>query len=1137
MAINFNTSPYHDDYDETKDFHRVLFKPGFAVQARELTQLQTILQNQVSRFGNHIFKDGSKVLGAELFKDTNVKSVRLQSTYGGSTIDVAAMADLYVKGPTSNVIGLVKHTYNIDVPDIGDPHTIVIKPLNTSNSSVFSSNETLQFYETYIDALTGANLVTSVNASTYIDTTNTKTGSCSEFSPLITLDSTTSIAVGDLVTATGITKTLYVIAVVSSTVVKVNEYVGVDLSYQSFVFTKKNTTPTLEVSVTDGVFYKNGYFIRVGSQSVVPSKYNAYPNASVGLSVVESIVTSDEDSSLLDPAVGSYNYFAPGADRYKFNLDLTSVDVIDEAANLTSNPNYIELLRLKDGVTYKSNDVAIYSDLERSLARRTYDESGNYVVKNFILNLNLTSDAATTIDADILPGKAYIKGFEIETIAPTRLQIEKARDTESVTGYDISPFYGNYVIVDSPYLLPALGANVELHTSNTYSYSTRVGTALVKQIQNHADSNALYKLFLNDINLSSNTFSNVRAVIGISNNTYNLANTTFLANVNSTGIASNATQIYDGGYDSLVFPLPQGYINSVTSTSYQFRRKFTDISFSAGVATILTNSAAEDFVGGTGVLPATTAKTYYYVVVKTSSGTFTKGQFIKMDATGRSVNIAVVSSGSVGQATLTLGDGTFNGTCDIYATIEVQGDTRKSKTLNSNTIATLNLANANVYYSLSKSDVYQARAIYAFANTASNVYVGVWSSATTYSTGNIVSYSGLAYQANTSTLNTIPLGNTASWFPMVKETAASYTIDRGQRDNYYGHGRVKYNGASGRGNVLVFFDYFTHSTPGYGYFTRDSYSIPYSTIPTYTTQKTGTTFNLRDCYDFRPRRTDGSSSLTFDTYQIPLPYETIESDYSYYLGRIDKIALAPNGDFKVIKGISSFINPALPTDDADAMTLFVLKIPPYTFTPGSISVEYINRRRYTMKDIGQIDQRLKSVEYYTSLNMLEKDALASTVLDNTNSALFKNGYLVDSFAGHSVGDVKNTDYRAAIDPLGGYCRATFTANSISYTFSSAANPDVTNTGNLITFPYVEQPFIQQMVASKTLNVNPFNVVKWIGALTLSPSSDVWYETNSRPIINIVQGGDKDALLVFNNTGTQWNDWQLNWSGQDMVNSG
>ena len=66
MATDFNVSPYYDDFNEDKNFHKVLFRPAYAVQARELTQLQTILQNQVQRFGQHIFKEGSQVIPGEV---------------------------------------------------------------------------------------------------------------------------------------------------------------------------------------------------------------------------------------------------------------------------------------------------------------------------------------------------------------------------------------------------------------------------------------------------------------------------------------------------------------------------------------------------------------------------------------------------------------------------------------------------------------------------------------------------------------------------------------------------------------------------------------------------------------------------------------------------------------------------------------------------------------------------------------------------------------------------------------------------------------------------------------------------------------------------------------------------------------
>ena len=1143
MAINFNTDPYYDDFSEAKNFHHILFKPGVAVQARELNQVQSILQNQVSNFGSHIFKDGSRVLGGEIFLDDKVKSVRLKPTYNSSVIDITNYANLFAKGTTSGVIGEVKYTYAADDVTVGDPPTIIIKPSNTSNASIFAAEETLDFYPNLLDALNEDNL-TAYHAVTVADVTVTKTGSCSEYSQIITLASTTNINVGDLITASGLSKTLYVIEITSATTVKINEYAGATLASSTFTFTQKGTQPTLEVAVNEGVFFKNGYFIKSLAQSVIPSKYSSYPSASVGYNITESAVTSDDDETLLDPAISTYNYFAPGADRFKIYLDLVSLDLIDENPDLTNNTDFIEIIRVKEGQTLKSKKTE-YSELEKALARRTFDESGNYLVKNFILNLNGTTDAATTINTDVLPGKAYVNGYEIETVAPTRLLLDKARDTENVAGFDISPFYGNYTVVSVPgYSLPALGSNIELHTANTtISFATKVGTAHVKQLEYNSGSNttATYKLFLNDINLKSNTFANVRYFVGLTSNTYDTANITFRANVDSSALVSNATQLYDASYDNLLFSIPQKNIENVTSTTYQFRRRFADVSFSAGTATITTNTSSEDFVGGTGVLPATTARTYYYVVAKTASGTFTKGQVIPMDGGARSVNIPVVGSGSVGQAVFNVSDVSFNGTCDIYATIEVESDARKTKTLVANAAISANISAANTYVSLAISDFYSLNKVYKLTN--GNVYTGAWSSANTYPvSGNLITYSGIAYTANTSSTNIIPVGNTVYWTEVTGQTLSDYTFDNGQRDNYYDHGRLKYNGATAPGNVIITASYFTHSG-GIGYFTNDSYPIDYSVIPSYTTTKSGTKYELRDSYDFRPRRTDGSSSLVFDSYQIPIPYNAIQSNHSYYLSRIDKIALTPSGVFKIIKGVSSFTNPGTPSDDAEAMTIATLRIPAYTFNSSDVKLDYVSRKRYTMKDIGQIDQRLKSVEYYTALSLLEKEVLAASVLDNNNSALFKNGYLVDSFAGHSVVDVLNKEYlnganiKVSIDSVDGYARPAFESSSLNFSFTAGTNPDVAKTGDLISLPYTEATFVQQNTASKIINVNPFNVVNFIGVMKIIPNSDTWYDTQSKPIINIVEDGNKDAWLAANSAaGTQWNDWQLNWTGQQVTAS-
>ena len=83
---DFNVSPYWDDWSLDKDFYRVLFRPGYAVQARELTTLQTILQNQIEKFGNHVFKDGAIVIPGSVGYDSNYYAVKIQPTHSSGTV-------------------------------------------------------------------------------------------------------------------------------------------------------------------------------------------------------------------------------------------------------------------------------------------------------------------------------------------------------------------------------------------------------------------------------------------------------------------------------------------------------------------------------------------------------------------------------------------------------------------------------------------------------------------------------------------------------------------------------------------------------------------------------------------------------------------------------------------------------------------------------------------------------------------------------------------------------------------------------------------------------------------------------------------------------------------------------------------
>lgn len=123
MPVNTSISPYYDDYNEEKGYYRVLFRPGAAVQARELTQSQTILQNQIKRVGDYLFTDGDKVSGAKPSVNINARTVRLSEN------DIPNLNLFLNKFVTINEdnapIGKVEFVFQKDDPNIGDPPSIV----------------------------------------------------------------------------------------------------------------------------------------------------------------------------------------------------------------------------------------------------------------------------------------------------------------------------------------------------------------------------------------------------------------------------------------------------------------------------------------------------------------------------------------------------------------------------------------------------------------------------------------------------------------------------------------------------------------------------------------------------------------------------------------------------------------------------------------------------------------------------------------------------------------------------------------------------------------------------------------------------------------------------------------------------
>ena len=405
QETNLNRSPYFDDFDPNKDFHKVLFKPGYSVQARELTTLQSILQNQIEKFGTHFFKEGARVIPGAISYSLEYRNVQIEPEFLGLPLSLYQdqLIGKQIRGSLSGVTATVKRV--VDNTDTGN--IILFVDYNESGDdyaeNIFRNGENLV---TLSDIRFGSNSIPSEQ----------------EFGKAIDSDSTSS---------------------------------------GSAVF------------ISEGVYFIRGYFVRVASQSVILDNFNTRPTYRVGLSISEELINSDIDESLYDNARGYSNYSAPGADRLKISTTLIKKDIND-----FNDQNFIELLRINNGVIEEIVNKTQYNIIAEELARRTYDESGDYYITPFdiiprntlnnkIDNNGLFDEGQLTpfgnIPSDnlmtykISPGKAYIRGFEVIKDGQTFIDVDKPRTTASVSEEGISFNCGPSLFVDNSYGQPPVG--------------------------------------------------------------------------------------------------------------------------------------------------------------------------------------------------------------------------------------------------------------------------------------------------------------------------------------------------------------------------------------------------------------------------------------------------------------------------------------------------------------------------------------------------------------------------------------------------------------------------------------------------------------------------------------------------------
>lgn len=1056
IKTDLNVSPYFDDFNSNNQYYRVLFRPSVAVQARELTQVQSIFQNQIEQFANWAFKSGDIVAnsGCSITDDKQVPFVRLADFQSnGHGYNVSELANVMVYSTTSNLHASVLYARFGLTGSYPNTKAIYLKYDSTGDGAekAFVRNETLTFYKGPT-----SNVIAVIN--TYANTTGQNTAGFGH-----------------------------------------------------------------GIHVSDGIVYLNGTFVQVLNPTYgIVKPFDTYAgNTVVGFQAVESIVTDNQDKYLLDNALGYPNENAPGAHRLKIQPVIVALD--PEIAATTKN--FVPIASYNYGKLYnKQSSTDINSKLQDAIAKRTYEESGNYVVKPFTVD-TVTQTGGTDIDdyldantvhARIHPGTGYAQGYRVNRDTTTYVNMRRGVDTQTNYDQQITFGYGNYFTLNevagsfafdqaqTVKLYDAPQTALTQREYNTLSLSgNQIGTAQMRCFSFNGGmvgtSGAQYNLHVFNIKMNSgynpnqiksvyydgavkgvgdvvgtgvqeasakdmlfsfgvNGLKNLQDTLGNYNAQY-VYRTKSATTLNTDGTVSvTLASSHAGGTDILPYGLTAAGNSIPDSDAINFAliAKASVDSASLGTATVsnlnttVTGTAFKSYFA---IGDQIKVGSYFRTITNIASDTSltvdsvwpapATGSFYKTYRAGKIIPITKIIGGPACYIEITSST-TFVIHISVFPASQINVDVIYD-VLRSSTLTPLKPA---------KKEIKKNRFVKINMDTNKT---GPW----------CLGFSDIHQVRNV-------YGSVDGFYGTDKPNITNlFTYGTGQRDTHYDLGYL-YPGSgfssSTANTLLVELDYFAaNTTEGVGFFTVESYpidddntanttAITTSNIPLYI-DESGRKIPLRDYIDFRtpsvPTAADAtvvgsatinpSSTLTLDIpgtgLNVPSYSKNMQTDYTFYLPRKDLIIVAPDpnstgGIIKVKEGLSS-ISPQTPLYPENAMTIAVINVPPYPSlssdqldtllpinklsknlirdTSLSISSSNVSNRRYTMRDVAALDSRITNLEYYASLSILEKKATDMTITDANGLNRFKNGIFVDTFNDFTKSEVSNPEYSLAIN--------------------------------------------------------------------------------------------------------------------------
>ncbi len=784
----------------------------------------------------------------------------------------------------------------------------------------------------------------------------------------------------------------------------------------------------------------------------------------VGLRITPTTVTHETDPYLrsLDEGV-NLEYATWGAHRLVYTIEWVK-DVAGQ----------INIREFLDGEPLTRVFATERTELQKDLARRTFDVSGDFVVKNFPAKMRTHATDATLLNCEISGGgKAYVRGNEVETIAPQLVTIPKGRDVKARNNSVLEGFSipGGAALGTTTELFNVDGLAVKLKVGNgNYHTVVLTGTEetaaeVAAQINNSLNAYPTSGTLVNCIGVSGHL--QIRANDGASLAIAVVASDAYTALGLTTGTYTPTGQ--------RIYEINDAFVKDTSDVSYITEIVEAVTHDATDHSDPLANANVQDILG------ASNAEADAY------DGKYDYQKLIDFVKTGDEIDFS------------TLGGAKPNSGQTYYVKYRYNRNATKGVRVR------VRVTDAPI-----TKGAEDGQDTIVHGGTAIEVI-----------SGNPVI--GLAGNAS-DVIRILRVNDTAG---QSQSEYDSYALIKGATALGFDVSTVDWSAAGAQGvtpsgqpqtagTYYVTYEFWQHTVEG-DFTAPDSYLNDYDEIEYAPDGLTP----LRDCIDFRT--VNGV---------WPVPSESARLDYNFYLSRCDKVALQSTGYFQRIPGQPAEIA-VPPTTPDGVLAVFQLSVPPYTYAPTDVMIQSLEIQRITQQGLNELKADLDRQKYYNAINLLAQSAAENPAASDAKG-IFTDPLTGQNRTDvmFNKGGITQT---AAIDPTRRVIRLPANQDGKTITVDDANSTGIARVGRVIVFDYTPSTFFSQLKASAIRNVNPHQLFGWIGALGLDPAEDFWTDIETLPDVDVNYDNEMAALQQIQAQneanrlyGITWGSWNLTW---------